>query len=673
MAQMSEKNNGFSLNQAVRSLIILSSIVLISLVFPKFLYQDLQVGEAWGKADVIAKKDINYSLDQSEVSSQLKSYIQDIGDVYSYEDINAGRLAKNISNLVEADTSTSNSIKTILVNCYNTGLFQNTNTKNNISIVKEGIVSTFDALDLCTREDLFNQVRDELADQSYVLNASKRRQVREILMSNVKQNNSLKDDLIVQKEDALNKTGVSIAKGNVIVKNGEKLTQSKYDLIKQNTSKFSLDNKGINIRSFLGYFLLTGLIISVLLFYVRKYFNHIYISNKKLIFILMWPVIFSYLVYAIENHSSLSTYVIPFCIVPIVVKNFFEDRLALIIHVVVILIASILSRLGYEFTFLQILAGMVTVLIVSETRYWDKFFLAIGFIILSYVVGFFGLQLATWSGTNGFEWANLGWMVANGLLLLLAYPFIPLLENIFGFTSSIKLAELSDMNKPLLRDLSLKAPGTLQHSLQVANLSEAAAKKIGADSLLVKTAALYHDIGKMTKPEYFIENAKGENVHQALDNNFESTRIIVGHITDGVELAKKNRLPQVIIDFIKSHHGTTRVEYFYRNQLKQHPDKEFDETIFRYKGPLPKSKEETILMIADSIEAASKSLKNPTGQDIDQLIDKIVAYKIDEHQLENSKLSFSELGECVDVFKTMLRSINHVRVEYPDAPDHVAS
>jgi len=334
------------------------------------------------------------------------------------------------------------------------------------------------------------------------------------------------------------------------------------------------------------------------------------------------------------------------------------------VHITVVLLASFLSELGYEFTFLQILAGMITVLIISETRYWNKFFQSILVIMFTYLVAFLGLSLINSGSLVSDEYPIFGWLVVNSLLLLLAYPFIPLIEKLFGFTSSITLAELADMNMPLLKELSLKAPGTFQHSLQVSNLSQAAAEEIGANSLLIKTAALYHDIGKIKQPEFYIENSSGVNHHEKL-NNFESAKVIIDHTIEGLTMAKKAKLPKIIIDFIATHHGTTRVEYFYRNQMAAEPDREFDESLFRYPGPKPKSKEQTILMIADSIEAAGKSLKSPTGQDIDKLIDGIVAYKIKEDQLADSDLSFSELEACTRVFKKLLRSIYHVRIEYP--------
>lgn len=460
----------------------------------------------------------------------------------------------------------------------------------------------------------------------------------------------------------------SFNKGETLVSANQKITSSTVKILDdylgarmQASSHFS----SRRIMYFIGYFLLTSLIIGALILYSLKYFPDSFQKLSGILFLLIWPVLFSFLVFLVNKNAALSPYLIPFCLVPIIVFNFYGGRLALFVHIVVVLIASFLSGLGYEFTFLQILAGIVTVLIISETRYWNKFFTSILIILATYFIGYLGLAMINSGSLERPEYMVFGWLAMNSLLLLLAYPFIPLVEKVFGFTSSISLAELSDMNQPLIKELSLKAPGTLQHSLQVANLGEAAAEKIGANSLLVKTAALYHDIGKLQNPEYFIENSKGENHHATL-SNFESAKTIINHVKDGVTMAKKARLPKLIIDIIQTHHGTTRVEYFYRQQKTQEPDREFDESIFRYPGPKPTTKEQTILMIADSVEAASKSLKSPVGQDIDKLIDGIVEYKIKEGQLSDSELTFQELDICKDVFKALLRSIYHVRIEYPE-------
>jgi cyclic-di-AMP phosphodiesterase PgpH len=456
-----------------------------------------------------------------------------------------------------------------------------------------------------------------------------------------------KDELIVQKD-------------GVITDNiNQKLLSFKAKYEQEISSKKS------HLGVLIGYILLTSLIVGVFILYLQFHAKQVFNSFSQLVFMMMWLVVYSYLVFAVEINSNLSVYMIPFCIVPIVIKIFYNDRLALFTHIVVVLIASFLSSLGYEFTFLQILAGIVAILANIQVRDWSRFFFSMLNIFLAYGIGYLGLSLIKEGSIQSVDWSVYSWIFLNVFLTLLAYPLIPLLERLFGFTSSITLVELSDMNRPLLKNLSLKAPGTLQHSLQVANLSEAAASKIGADQLLVKVAALYHDIGKTLNPTYFIENQSGESPHNQL-TNLESAKIIIDHVTEGEKLAKKHRLPQLLIDFILTHHGTTRVEFFYRNHIKENPGKEFDETLFRYPGPRPSTKEQTILMIADSLEAASKSLKNPSEQDINELVDKIIAFKITNGQLEDSEITFEELEISKEEFKKLLKSINHIRIEYPE-------
>lgn len=657
---------GANINSILKWVMVLTCLAAIGFVFPSASSKALKLGEPWPNDDIMATEDLVQSLKQSEINEHLETFKDELGAVYTHDQRTITDVISKLNEVLFLSEDVARPIHKLIRDCYQSGVLPMEHKGQSVSIYRAGEISKIASSSFCSPNNLIDDIELELSKTTYTLDRNTTNRLKEVLQPNLTVSEESKDQLIIEKERALSGDAVLFTKGQKVLAKGEIVSEEVYQSLTSNPRAFSLSNTKDRIFSFFGYFLLTALILLVLIFYVRKYFPQVYQSNRKLSFLLIWPIVFSYLVFAIENYTSLSTYVIPFCIAPILIKNFFEDRLALILHIVIVLIASILSKMGYEFTFIQILAGMVTVLFVSETRYWNKFFLAIGFILLSYLLGILGLNLTSWSSGEPFNFSIYGWLVVNALLLMLAYPFIPLLENIFGFTSSIKLAELSDMNKPLLRELSLRAPGTFQHSLQVANLCEAAAERIGANSLLVKTAALYHDIGKLEKPLFFIENSRGENAHDDLNNNFESAKIIIGHVTNGVEMGIKHRLPKIIIDFIKTHHGTTRVEYFYRNQLNQFPDKEFDESIFRYPGPLPKTKEQTILMLADSVEAASKSLQKPTGQDIDNLIDKIVAFKISEGQLEDSKLSFNELEASVDVFKSMLRSIYHVRVEYPE-------
>ncbi|MCB0563640.1 MAG: HDIG domain-containing protein [Phaeodactylibacter sp.] len=458
-----------------------------------------------------------------------------------------------------------------------------------------------------------------------------------------------------------------VSKGQLIVTKGAYITDDIYLKLISFQSQYEeeVTQKQSYLGVFIGYLLLSSLIIGVFLLYVRLYAKPVFYSFNKLIFILLWLVAYSYFVYAVEQVEALSTYMVPFCILPIVIKNFYDERLALFTHLVVVLLASFLSSLGYEFAFLQILAGIVVLLSDVETREWSRFFYSIFFIFLVYATGYLGLSLIVEGNIMEVDWTEVSWLALSAFLTLLAYPLIPLLERFFGFTSSITLVELSDMNRPLLRELSLKAPGTMQHSLQVANLADEAARKIGANPLLVRVAALYHDIGKTLNPEYFIENQSGKNPHDEL-SDLESAKVIIGHVSEGVKMAKKARLPGILIDFIKTHHGTTRAEYFYRNYIKDNPEAVVDENDFRYPGPKPRSKEETLLMMADSIEAACKSLKSPSEEDLNNLIDKIITGKATQGQFEHSNMTFEELEACKKIFKQMMKSVHHVRIEYPE-------
>jgi putative nucleotidyltransferase with HDIG domain len=426
-----------------------------------------------------------------------------------------------------------------------------------------------------------------------------------------------------------------------------------------------------------GYLALTMALITIFALFMQFYASEVFYNLRHFSLILLIVGGYAYLASVVDDIYILDLYVIPFCIIPIIIINFFNAQLALFTHVIVILLISMLLSLDYHFILIQILVGMVAVINKLKTRHLSDFFVSLVYIGIAYAAGFLSLEIihagtifpiVSANGTvieEGVRWHMLGWVLFNVFLTLLSYPLIPLFEKLFGLTSDITLVELADMDNPLLKELSIKAPGTLQHSLQVANLSEAAAKVIGANSLLVKVGALYHDIGKMGKPQHYIENQKDESPHCKL-THLESAQVIIGHVKEGVRLAKKYRLPKVLVDFIITHHGTTRVEYFYRTYQKENPDLEVNPIDFTYPGPKPASKEQAIMMMADSLEAASKSLKFPTEEDINNLVDKIIQGKITMGQLENTNLSFRELEAVKEVFKQLLKSMNHVRIVYPE-------
>ncbi len=473
-----------------------------------------------------------------------------------------------------------------------------------------------------------------------------------------------------QEMDKISTSRGMVRSGEMIVQKGGIITQGVFQKLASYEEQYESDN--LSSRKFyliiFGYSLLIGVVLFLYMVYLEHLVPTVFIKLRWIIFLMSWILLFAFLMSGIKISGVLSPYLIPFCIAPIVIKNFHNRELALVTHIVMVLIIGLILSPGYEFIFLQIMTGLVVVFSKFETRYWGNFFKNILSITAVYALGFLGLSLIEESNISNINWSVLIWISLNGFLTLLAYPLIPLLGSFFGFTSSITLAELSDLNHPLLKELSLKAPGTLQHSLQVANLSDSAAKAIGADDLLIKVAAMYHDIGKTLHPTYFIENQSGSNPHDNLPR-LESARIIIEHVTEGVKMAEKNGLPKVIIDFIASHHGTTMVEYFYRMHIRENPEAEKDKSHFQYPGPKPKTKEESILMLADSLEASSKSLKNPDNKAIDDLVERIITDKISQGQLQNSPLSFDDLEKCKLSFKQTLKNIHHVRIEYPSKPE----
>lgn len=675
-----------------RYLLILGIIGFISLLFPnsvRFEYE-FEKGQSWRYETLTAPFDFAINKPEQQVESELKQAMDDYHPYYERLPELANTALQNFQ--IDFDERLQNLSENgqfrdlrrrpsrykrfgndFLEKHYSVGIIEP--LESHQSAEKPFLINLIDEADLSTvpinRFYELSKVQQALNDTLSKSSLEDTDFLLPLLLQNITPNIVYQDSISrsIQTDIAqgISPTQGMVRKGELLVTRGDNINDEVYQKLLSLEKQY--ENNMMTNRSrlliFIGYFLLTSLIIGVFVLYLINFASDIFNSTLKLIFVFMWLALYSYLVTAVESTELLNAYLIPFCIVPIVIKTFYQERLALFTHIIIVLIASFLSSQGYEFTFLQILAGIVVLLTDVDTRDWTRFFTSIFFLFLTYSIGYFSLSLIQEGRFSEIDFSNYSWLLINVVLTLLAYPLIPLLERFFGFTSSISLMELSDMNRPLLRKLALDAPGTLQHSLQVANLSEAAAQEIGADALLVKVAALYHDIGKTKNPEYFIENQASQNPHNNI-SYLDSAKIIIDHVTTGVEMAKKSRLPKLLIQFIKTHHGTTRTEYFYRNYLKDHPDESIDEQLFRYPGPKPISKEETILMLADSIEAACKSLKEPTEENLNELIDKIITGKIQHGQLEESTMTFQELVRVKSIFQKVMKSVHHIRIEYPE-------
>ena len=413
-----------------------------------------------------------------------------------------------------------------------------------------------------------------------------------------------------------------------------------------------------------GYSVLVALVLMMLLLFLKKYRKDIYDNNAKVTFIFFNILFMVFITTLVIKYNEAYVFVVPLCILPLILKTFFDARLGLFVHVLAVLILGFVVPNSFEYIFLQIITGIVTILTVSELYKRANLFISVGQITLIYIVGYFAFHIIHEGNLENIQWLVFGLFLLNGMITLFVQPLIYIYEKLFGLVSDVSLLELSDTNSKLLKELSNKAPGTFHHSLQVANLAEAAANEIGANAMLVRVGALYHDIGKMNNPTYFTENQiTNVNPHDELEP-IDSARIIIDHVIGGIELARKHNLPDRVIDFIRVHHGTTLVYYFYKKQ--QQLDENVNEQDFRYPGPIPFSKETAILMMADSIEAASKSLKNPTFLIIDEFVNKIIGGQMSANQFLNANITFKEIEAIKKVLKQKLTNIYHLRVEYPE-------
>jgi putative nucleotidyltransferase with HDIG domain len=490
--------------------------------------------------------------------------------------------------------------------------------------------------------------------------------ITSIVIPNVTLNSELTASIIKSKIESINPNRGVIDKGSRIIAKGEVVEGNKFQILSSYKAVFESQiwSKSNFYWLLLGYSLLISLVFLMLFLFLKNYRLEIYNNNTKVTFILFNIIVMIFLTTLVVKYDAKLVYITPLCILPLVLKTFFDARLGLFVHVLTILLLGFIVPNSFEFLFLQTVAGMVTILTVSELYKRANLFISVGQITFIYVLGYFAFFIIQEGNIELIQWDYFGYFVLCGLLTLFSFPLIYIYEKMFGLVSDVSLLELSDTNSKLLKELSNKAPGTFHHSLNVANLAEAAANEIGANAMLTRVGALYHDIGKMVNPTYFTENQMSSiNSHDELDPK-ESANIIIDHVIIGIEIAKKNKLPDRIIDFIRTHHGTRLVHYFYSKENEKSGIASKED--FSYPGPTPFSKETAILMMADSVEAASKSLKEPTSSMLDEFVEKIIDSQLNQGQFLNANITLKEIQRIKKVLKKKLNNMYHLRIEYPE-------
>lgn len=415
----------------------------------------------------------------------------------------------------------------------------------------------------------------------------------------------------------------------------------------------------------LGQALFVSLLITFFMLYLHLFRKEYYKRKGSLSLLFSFIIFYSVLTALMVRYNLFNVYVLPYAMLPIVVRVFLDSRTAFVTNVITVLICSITLRFPFEFMILQIGTGLVAIFSLRELSQRSQLFKSAFLIVFSYALLYLSLELIHENDLSKINLSMYLNFLINGVLLLFAYPLLFLFEKMFSFTSNVTLVELSNINNDLLRKMSEVAPGTFQHSMQVANLAAEAAIRVGGKSQLVRTGALYHDIGKMQNPAFFTENQSGVNPHKSLSYE-QSAQVVIDHVQDGLRLAEKNNLPQAIKDFIVTHHGYSKTKYFYVSYINENPGMEVDESAFTYPGPNPFSKETAILMMADSVEAASRSLSQYTEESISSLVDKIIDSQVEEGYFRECPITFKDIEIVKCVFKEKLRTVYHTRISYPE-------
>ena len=662
-----------------------ATIALIVFIFPKEgkFALDYQKGKPWMNEELIAPFNFPILKNEAEIKTEKQNILSEVNPYFKYnlelsvlkrkELINEfnNRIAEN--SIYKKDLNLSACLN-VYDSLYRRGIIQiNENIENKpgdfvITALRKNIAEEREIKDFFTIKTASDFIRKEI---------NKTPGLDRILLIELLQN-SLYQNVVFDSEtnekekqvliENMSTTRGMIQRGERIVSRGEIITAEKFNIINSFKKEYSSQIGSPKRYSLI----LTGQIIlvtiSMLLFilFLLHFRRPIFDDNKKILLNLIVIYLIVLTTSLVVKYKPDLLYLIPLGIVPIVVRAFFDTRLALFTLIISLILTSYIAPNSYEFAILQLITGIITIISVSKLQNRSQFFLTSLLVFLTYSITYTCISIMQDGSFDNIKTMNYTWFAANAILTLFSYPLIFIFEKAFGFITDVSLMELSSTNTPLLRELSAKAPGTFQHSLQVANLAEEAIFQVGGNVLLVRTGAMYHDIGKLDMPMYFIENqVVGSNPHDDLSYE-ESANIITSHILNGIHKAKSHNLPEQIIDFIRSHHGTTKARYFYSLQRKSLPDDEpIDETIFTYHGPIPFSKETGVIMMADSVEASSRSLKTYDEESISNLVENVINTQIEENQLINTDITLKDISNIKKIFKKKLMNIYHIRIAYP--------
>lgn len=686
----------------VIALMFLVLTVIIMYMFPSNAKVDFEneyeLGEVWRKEDLKAAGDFVIYKDERSLKAEIDStlmanyqpYFKDSSEIINsvmpkimgrtstsseVADLYTKHIVKQIRNIYQSGIMSTedydrfkDSVKAIRV-------FSSASNDAKASIQKRLASADKDKPTIYTPKTAYQRII-KTAPASLDISILKKYDLDKLLIPNLfydaKRSEMSRMDIV----NKISTTKGTVSQGETIIASGKKINRNEYDKI--NSYRIYIEQNGSSATKMsvkIGQFLVVLAALITFFLYLTRFRAKFAKELKNVLFMLMMICalcgVTSFVVYNFETYI----YVIPFALLPIVTTAFFDTRTALFMHNTTVLICSVIIHAGAEFLLMQVVIGMLTICTLNTIYERQQLVRCALYVLAAYCLLYIGCSFiysSRWITTNNLMdmvysvcW-DLRFFVFNFFLLLIAYPIIYIIEKIFGFTSDVTLVELANTNNPLLRQFSESAQGSFEHSIRVSNLADAVAQAVGASPLLVRTGALYHDIGKLKDPIYFTENQRGVNPHNEIDDNTKSAQIIISHVAYGLELAEKNGLPEKIKAFIRTHHGVNQAKYFYTMEQNKNPEVPLDPTPFTYPGPRPDTKETAILMMCDSVEAASRSVKEFTEENITNLVNKIIDGQVQEGAFIKAPITFAEIDKIKHTMIEKLKSMYHTRISYPE-------
>ena len=670
---MKQKKNKYF----IAALIVLSVVLIaVTLFFSRENNQvpSFEVGKPWQHPMLEADFQFDIELDEATREHITDSVNKNFAKIYKL-DRQKGEVKRALLARAMMGRPGSQALLQAVDKLYEDGIVVN-DAANDIRTGKQlrfmvgnNELQVVDATNIKTQSQAYAWLTDSLRGNAAIQEALKAVNINDYLVPNMmvdtEENEKwLGEDL----RNALRSPG-TVQAGEAIIRGGEIVTPHKASAIESYRHELERRNQQRNVDetlNLLGQILIVATLMLAFYFFMKLLRNQVFANLRRMIFLISLITVFVIAVFLCVKFKYNLLYVIPFGLVPVIVSSFFDDHTSFFVHIVTVLICSLIASAHQaEFIIMQFLAGIIAIVSVKELTKRNQLVRCAFLIFLAYCITYVAMTLINEGDLGKIEMYYFRFFLVNCVILFVAFLIIPIIEKAFGFTSTMTLLELADINNPLLRKLSTNCPGTFQHSLQVANLGGEAALKIGANMQLVRAGALYHDIGKTMNPAFFTENQVGENPHDHLVRPEDSAKIVIDHVANGLKLAEEADLPKVIKDLIAQHHGKGVTRYFYYKAKEASPDAEVDPAPFTYPGPNPQTKEAAILMMADACEAATKSLSDHSEESISAMVNKVIDNQVADGLLRETPISFRDVETVKKLFIERLRTAYHARVAYP--------